>query len=80
MRVRVRPVGAGSRPQDVVIELNTAKGPQRIVIEDKAVETGSLTVGYPLKREEGFVLIALPRETDRGSFRVWIPSADVLSS
>jgi hypothetical protein len=80
MRVRVRPVGAGSRPQDVVIELNTAKGPQRIVIEDKAVETGSLTVGYPLKREEGFVLIALPRETDSGSFRVWVPTADVLSN
>ena len=80
MRVRVRPVGAGSRPQDVVIELNTAKGPQRIVIEDKAVETGSLTVGYPLKREEGFVLVALPRETDSGSFRVWVPTADVLSN
>lgn len=80
MRVRVRPVGAGSRPQDVVVELNTAKGPQRIVIDDKAVETGSLTVGYPLRRDDGLVLIALPRETDNGSFRVWIPSAEVLSN
>ena len=80
MRVRVRPVGAGSRPHDVVVELNTAMGPQRMVIEDKAVETGSLTVGYPLRRDDGFVLVALPRETDGGSFRVWIPTADVLSS
>ena len=80
MRVRVRPVGAGSRPHDVVVELNTTAGPQRIVIEDRAVETGSLTVGYPLRRDDGFVLVALPRETDSGSFRVWIPSADVLSN
>jgi len=31
-------------------------------------------------RDDGFVLVALPRETDSGSFRVWIPSADVLSN
>ena len=51
-----------------------------MVIDDKAVETGSLTVGYPLRRDDGLVLVALPRETDRGSFRAWIPTADVLSN
>jgi hypothetical protein len=80
MRVRVRPVGAGSRPNDVVVELNTNEGPQRIVIDDKALERGSLSVGYPLRRGDGFVLVALPRQTDIGSFRVWIPAADVLAS
>lgn len=78
MRVRVRPIGAGSRPHDVVVELNTAMGPQRITMDDKSVETGSMAVGYPLRRDDGFVLVALPRETDSGSFRVWIPSTDVL--
>jgi hypothetical protein len=78
MRVRVRPVGTGSRPQDVVVELNTAIGPQRMVVENKALQADSLSVGYPLRRDDGFVLVALPRATDTGSFRAWIPAGDVL--
>ena len=78
MRVRVRSVGAGSRPQDVVVELTTAIGPQRMVIDNRSLEAGSLSIGYPLRRDDGFVLVALPRETDCGSHRVWVPAGDVV--
>ena len=78
MRVRVRPVGAGSRPQDVVVELTTAIGPQRMVIDGRTIESGSLSVGYPLRRDDGFVLVALPRQTANGSLRVWVPAGDVV--
>ena len=80
MRVRVQSVGAGRRPHDVVIELNTATGPQRMIVDNRTVEAGSLAVGYPLRRDDGFVLVALPRETTSGSFRVWVPAQDILPS
>jgi len=78
MRVKVRPVCAGSRPNDVVVEFTTAVGPQRMLTDRNSVETGSLSVGYPLQRDDGFVLVALPRQTDNGSFRAWVPAADVV--
>jgi hypothetical protein len=78
MRVKVRAIGAGSRPNDVVVEFTTAVGPQRMVVDHLAVESGSLSVGYPLRRDDGFVLVALPRVTDNGSFRAWVPAADVV--
>jgi len=78
MRVKVRPVCAGNRPNDVVVEFNTAVGPQRMLTDRNSVETGSLSVGYPLQRDDGFVLVALPRQTDTGSFRVWVPAGDVV--
>ena len=78
MRVKVRAVGSGSRPNDVVVEFTTAVGPQRMLTDHKSVESGSLSVGYPLQRDDGFVLVALPRQTDTGSFRVWVPAVDVV--
>ena len=78
MRVKVRAVGTGSRPNDVVVEFTTAVGPQRIVTDRNSVESGSLSVGYPLRRDDGFVLVALPRVTISGSFRAWVPAGDVV--
>ena len=78
MRVKVRAVGTGSRPNDVVVEFTTAVGPQRMVVDHLAVESGSLSVGYPLRRDDGFVLVALPRVTVSGSFRAWVPAGDVV--
>jgi hypothetical protein len=78
MRIKVQPVGSGVRPQDVVIELNTANGPQRLVVEDSDVEGNSLSVGYPLRRDDLFVYVALPKVTIAGSFRVWVPAQDIL--
>jgi hypothetical protein len=78
MRVKVRAVGTGSRPNDVVVEVTTVVGPQRMVTDRNSVETGSLSVGYPLQRDDGFVLVALPRQTDNGSYRVWVPAGDVV--
>jgi len=49
-----------------------------MLTDRNSVETGSLSVGYPLQRDDGFVLVALPRQTDNGSFRAWVPAADVV--
>ena len=79
MRIKVQPVGSGARPHDVVVEFNTANGPQRLVVDDREVEDNSLAVGYPLRRDDLFVFVALPKVTLAGSFRVWVPAQDVVA-
>ena len=79
MRIKVQPVGSGVGPHDVVIELNTANGPQRLVVDDSEVKGNSLSVGYPLRRDDLFVYVALPKVTSAGSFRVWVPAHDVVA-
>lgn len=49
-----------------------------MVIDGRTIESGSLSVGYPLRRDDGFVLVALPRQTANGSLRVWVPAGDVV--
>ncbi len=61
MRVRVHQVGSGINPHNIVIELNTANGPQRLVVDDREVEGNSMSVGYPLRRDDLFVYVALPK-------------------
>jgi hypothetical protein len=35
-------------------------------------------IGYPLRRDNELVFVALPRQTLMGSFRVWVRAEDVL--
>jgi len=78
MRVKVQQIGSGVRPHDIVVELNTVNGPQRLVVDDSAVEGNSLSVGYPLRRDDLFAYVALPKATISGSFRVWVREQDLV--
>jgi hypothetical protein len=72
-RVKVRTVGDGQHPSEAVVSVTTAEGRQEELIVDKrALEGGTLRVGYPLKRQAGQFLIELPRETTGGAWRVWV--------
>jgi hypothetical protein len=72
-RVKVRTVGAGQHPSEAVVAVTTAEGEQEeLIIDKRAIEGGSLRVGYPLKSRDEQFLIELPRETMRGSWRVWV--------
>jgi len=79
MRVRVQQVGLGISPHDIVVEWNTVNGPQWLVVDDSTVEGNSLAVGYPLRRDDQFVYVALPKVTTSGSFRVWVPTRDIVA-
>jgi hypothetical protein len=85
-RVKVRTVGVGQHPSEAVVSVNTADGTQEELIVDKrSLEPSSegrdsLRVGYPLKSEQGQFLIELPRETMRGSWRVWVKPDELESA
>ena len=77
MRVRVQRIGQGD-PNGAVVEVITATGPHRLVVDDNEVERDSVAIGYPLRRDNELVFVALPRQTLSGSFRVWVRAEDIL--
>jgi hypothetical protein len=78
MRVRVQKVGLCDRPHGVMVELITATGPLRLVVDQDQVQRDSVEVGFPLRRDNDLVFVALPRPTLSGSYRVWVRAEDVL--
>jgi hypothetical protein len=78
MRIKVDEVGKGLHPSEVVAQIETAEeGPQRLVVDRRSIVDGTIEVGYPVRRDNGYYLIELPRETIGGSWRVWV-AKDVL--
>lgn len=72
-RVKARTVGDGQHPSEVVVSVNTADGKQEeLIVDRRSLEEGWLRVGYPIRSQAGNFLIELPRETMRGSWRVWV--------
>jgi hypothetical protein len=79
MRMRVKEVGPGLHPSEVVIEVQTTQGPARLVIDRIAVADNSLFVGWrSLAQKNGEVLIELPNETMSGTSRIWVRSDDII--
>ena len=78
-RVKVQTVGDGQHPSEAVISVNTADGRQEeLIVDRRSLEGGGwLRIGYPLRNQAGQFLIELPRETMRGSWRVWVREKEV---
>jgi hypothetical protein len=79
MRVKVEEVGKGLHPSEVVVQIQTVEGgPERLVVDRRSIVEGTIEVGYPVRRDNGYYLIELPRETIGGSWRVWVPKETVV--
>jgi hypothetical protein len=80
MRLKVQTVGDGQHPSEAVVAFRTADGSQEeLIVDRRSIKNDSLRVGYPVgRREKDQLLIELPRETLRGTSRVWV-TADALS-
>jgi hypothetical protein len=73
MRIKVRKIGEGLHHSEIVVEIKTVGGIERLVVATRAVEEGSILVGAPLaQKPRGQVLVELPRETMSGAARVWV--------
>jgi hypothetical protein len=79
MRMRVQEVGPGLHPSEVVVEVQTTQGAERLVIDRAAITNNSLFVGWrSLAQKNGEVLVELPNETMSGTSRIWIRSDDIM--
>jgi hypothetical protein len=78
-RVKVRRVGEGLHPSEVVVEITTADGArERLVVDKRSLRDDTLGIGYPLSKQKDNVLVELPRETTEGLWRVWVKKDEVL--
>ena len=73
MRVKVREVGDGLHPSEAVVEIDTASGSERLTVDRKSIQNGTIFVGWrPIVEKGRQWLIELPRETMSGTWRVWV--------
>jgi hypothetical protein len=78
MRVKIREVGKALHPSERMVEVKTISGTERLVVDKRAIENNSLSVGSPISRHSDAWLIELPRETTSGYWRVWVDAAALL--
>jgi hypothetical protein len=72
MRVKIEEVGTGQHPSEKIVKIETTKGPEQLVVDERSIRDHSLDVGYPVGQQNGHLLVELPRETFRGAWRVWV--------
>ena len=73
MRLKVEEVGKGLHPSEAVVAVQTVDGVERLVVSKRSIQQGSIFIGWPLGKEGKAVLVELPRETQSGAWRVWVP-------
>jgi hypothetical protein len=72
MRVKIAEIGAGQHPNEKLVQVITKDGSESLVVDRRAIHDNSLDVGYPVGEHNGHYLVELPRETSRGTWRVWV--------
>ena len=74
MRLKIQTVGEGQHPSEAVVSFHTADGSrEELIVDKRSIRNNSLKIGYPVgRREKNQLLIELPRETLRGTSRVWV--------
>lgn len=78
MRVQIEEVGDGQHPSEKVVKVETTTGPEQLVVDKRSIQQQSLDVGFPVGQRNGHFLVELPRETFRGTWRVWVEKAIVV--
>jgi hypothetical protein len=73
LRLKITMIGVGQHPSETVVSLTTADGSnEELIVDKRSVVDGTVKVGYPISRDGNRWLVELPRETVRGSWRVWV--------
>jgi hypothetical protein len=79
MRLKVIEIGTALHPSEVVVEIRTASGPERLAIDRRSIQNASIFVGWrALAEKRGQCLIELPRETMSGAWRVWVKRNEIV--
>jgi hypothetical protein len=78
MRLKIEKSGVALHPSETVVEIRTALGTERLVVDKRSIESNSLSVGSPVGKRDDLLLVELPRETMTGLWRVWVKKNSLL--
>lgn len=78
MRIKIKTLGPGLHPSQVVVGLETRTGEEALVVDRGHIEGDFIDIGWPVGQSDGYYLVELPSETFRGSWRVWVNSNNLL--
>lgn len=78
-RLKIRTVGNGQHPSEAVVAVTTADGKtEELIVDRRSITDNSVKIGYPISaRGTDELLVELPRESLRGSWRIWVRRSDV---
>lgn len=77
MRLKVDIIGEGLHPSEAVVAIRTVDGTERLRVARRSISNGMIEVGGPTQAQKGAFLVELPRETQRGAWRVWVDQDQV---
>ena len=80
-RIKVKRLREGLHPNEVVVAVTTADGStEELVVHKRSLDKDdTLLIGYPIGGDDkNNLFVELPRETVRGSSRVWVPGNSVI--
>jgi hypothetical protein len=79
MQLMVEEISKGLHPSEALVGIKTTEGVQRLVVSARSLQKNSIPIGWPLgQRDDGALLVELPRETQSGAWRVWVPKDQVI--
>lgn len=78
MKLKIKQVGPGLHPNEVVISIQTKEGTEQLAVNQRVLQEGLLKLdGFPVGSQDEFLLVELPQETFRGFWRVWVPKSEI---
>jgi hypothetical protein len=78
MRLKVATAGNGLHPNEAVVIVRTTSGAERLVVPRQSIFNNSIEIGWPIRTRDDSFLVELPRETQSGAWRVWVPKDEVI--
>lgn len=72
MRLKIEDKKDALHPSEIVVTVSTVNGRESLVVDRSSVTDDTIEVGQPIGSELKKVLVELPRETNSGSWRVWV--------
>jgi hypothetical protein len=72
MRLKVTQLGEGLHPSETFVSVETKDGPEELIVDPHSLKNSTLPVGWPVGRQDPYLLVELPSPTARGYMRVWV--------
>jgi hypothetical protein len=73
MRIKFNNRRDGPIPSETVVTIPTVSGTEDVIVHQSQVDADTVEVGFIRVKEDGSLLIELPRETMSGRWRVSVP-------